>query len=81
MTFESHLSRGAEDAAHGAARLRGNAERVTAVVFHPHRFDDFAVVELEEGFDGLFVGGGESRDGSERGEAQSLSKFGAQRGR
>ncbi len=73
VTPEAHLSRGAEDASHGAACLRGNANcvaegevarfvlRVACSVFHEDRFDDFSVVEFEQGLDGLLVGGGELR--------------------
>jgi len=53
---EAHLSRGAEDAAHGAAGLAADAGRDPAGKTHQDRFDDRAVFEGQEVFAGEPVG-------------------------
>ena len=54
---EAHLPGGAKDAAHGAARLRADAERTPLVVAHEHRLDVLAIWQLEEHFFGTAVAG------------------------
>ena len=54
---EAHLPGGAKDAAHGAARLRADAERAPLVVAHEHRLDVLAIWQLEEDFFGTAVAG------------------------
>ena len=45
VPHETHLTGCAEDAAHRAAGLGADADRVARVVTHQHRFDDLTVIE------------------------------------
>ena len=48
VAVEALLARGAEEAAHGAPRLRGDAERAAVILWNEHRFDRVSVADVKE---------------------------------
>ena len=72
---EAHLPGGTEDASHGATRLRADAEGVTLLVIHAHRFDKLPVAQLEQHFGGLTVARVHYADRSENVERGDFRQF------